>query len=326
MLAAEAADQMAGYLIRSLKKRPEVTLKLAISADGMIGRQGEGQVAITGTVRAAQVHLMRAESDAILVGIGTALADDPELTVRLPGLESRSPIRIVLDPRRGCRSTSKLASSAGTVPVWSPLARMPTERAVALERAGVRFIGAELYDGALALPELLEDLAAQGISTVLVEGGAKPPVLFWPMVWSTVSRCSTDRSDRRGWHCRRRSTPTRSRPDSGWSARTRFGDDHYARMDEGALMFTGIVTDVGTVGERLATAGGRAPAHRNRLRPGDHRYRRLDFLRGRVPDGVALPEVGSNARWFEVEAWEEALRLTTASAGAPARASIWNAR
>ena len=77
---------MAGYLIRSLKKRPEVTLKLALSQDGMIGRPGEGQVAITGEVSRRQVHMMRAASDAILVGIGTALADDPELTVRLPGL------------------------------------------------------------------------------------------------------------------------------------------------------------------------------------------------------------------------------------------------
>ena len=98
VLSAEAADQMPGYLVRSLKKRPEVTLKLAISADGMIGRMGEGQVAITGAVARAQVHLMRAESDAILIGAATALADDPELTIRLPGLENRSPVRVVLDP------------------------------------------------------------------------------------------------------------------------------------------------------------------------------------------------------------------------------------
>ncbi len=72
VLADEAADAMAGYLIRSLKKRPEVTLKLALSQDGMIGRPGEGQIAITGEVSRRQVHMMRATSDAILVGIGTA--------------------------------------------------------------------------------------------------------------------------------------------------------------------------------------------------------------------------------------------------------------
>ena len=69
VLRAEAADYLAGYLIRSSKKRPEVTLKLALSSDGFIGSKGRGQVAITGPVSRAQVHLMRAESDAILVGL-----------------------------------------------------------------------------------------------------------------------------------------------------------------------------------------------------------------------------------------------------------------
>ncbi|MCR4268122.1 bifunctional diaminohydroxyphosphoribosylaminopyrimidine deaminase/5-amino-6-(5-phosphoribosylamino)uracil reductase RibD, partial [Nitratireductor sp. ZSWI3] len=109
VLAEEAADLMRGYLTRSEKKRPEVTLKLAISADGMIGRQGQGQVAITGEVSRRQVHMMRAESDAILVGIGTALADGPALTCRLPGLERRSPLRIVLDRDLRLPPTSTLA-------------------------------------------------------------------------------------------------------------------------------------------------------------------------------------------------------------------------
>src|SRR5690606_25408700 len=91
VLAAEAAEMMAGYLIRSIKKRPEVILKLAVSADNKIGRRGEGQIAITGEIARRQVHLMRAEADAILIGIGTALTDDPELTCRLPGLGQRSP-------------------------------------------------------------------------------------------------------------------------------------------------------------------------------------------------------------------------------------------
>ena len=179
VLSAEAADQMAGYLVRSLKKRPEVTLKLAISADGMIGRMGEGQVAITGAVARAQVHLMRAESDAILIGAATALADDPELTVRLPGLENRSPVRVVLDPAARLPVSSKLASSAGKVPVWLASCVETTEqRRIELERAGIRFLAAELYDGRIALPELLEDMAAQGVSTVLVEGGAHTASAF----------------------------------------------------------------------------------------------------------------------------------------------------
>src|SRR5690606_33021789 len=117
VLANEAADLLAGYLTRARLKRPEVTLKLAVSSDGMIGRRGEGQVAITGAVSRRQVHRMRAESDAILIGIGTALADDPELTCRLPGLEARSPARIVLDAALRLPVASKLAAGARQTPV-----------------------------------------------------------------------------------------------------------------------------------------------------------------------------------------------------------------
>lgn len=174
VLAAEAADLMAGYLTRSLKKRPEVILKLAVSADGMIGRRGEGQVAITGAVARAQVHRLRAESDAILVGIGTALADDPELTCRLAGLESRSPARIVLDARLRLPSSSKLALSARQVPVLlAARADADAMRRSALAAQGVGFLAVEMNEGCIALPELLEDLGAQGYMTLMVEGGAE---------------------------------------------------------------------------------------------------------------------------------------------------------
>jgi len=173
VLADEAAAQMAGYLIRSLKKRPQVTLKLAVSSDGMIGRQGAGQLPITGTVARRQVHLMRAEADAILVGIGTALADDPELTVRLPGLEGRSPARIVIDRHARLPLGSKLVQSAQRVPVLIAAApEADPGRKAALESAGVKVLATETYEGRVALPEFLEDLAAQGMSNILVEGGA----------------------------------------------------------------------------------------------------------------------------------------------------------
>ncbi|MEO5324356.1 bifunctional diaminohydroxyphosphoribosylaminopyrimidine deaminase/5-amino-6-(5-phosphoribosylamino)uracil reductase RibD [Mesorhizobium sp. CC13] len=173
VLAAEAADQLAGYLNRSVNKRPEVILKLALSADGMIGRRGEGQIEITGEVARRQVHVMRAECDAILIGIGTAIADDPELTVRLPGLRTRSPARIVLDRLTRLPAASKLARSALDVPVLVATCEEgdPANRAE-LERAGVKFLATESYDGRVALPELLEDLANQGMSRIIVEGGA----------------------------------------------------------------------------------------------------------------------------------------------------------
>jgi diaminohydroxyphosphoribosylaminopyrimidine deaminase/5-amino-6-(5-phosphoribosylamino)uracil reductase len=173
VLAAEAADLMAGYLIRSSKKRPEVTLKLAVSADGMIGRKGAGQIGVTGGISRAQVHLMRAQADAILVGVGTVEADDPELTCRLPGLEDRSPLRIVIDPEARLPMMSKLALSARSMPLFvaaGPDAR-PVRRS-SLEMLGVTFLATEMHQGRIALPELLEDLAGRGVTTVLVEGGA----------------------------------------------------------------------------------------------------------------------------------------------------------
>ena len=179
VLADEAADAMAGYLTRSLKKRPEVTLKLALSQDGMIGRPGEGQIAITGEVSRRQVHMMRAVSDAIVVGIGTAIADDPELTVRLPGLASRSPARIVLDSSARLPLTSRLVQAAREVPLLvATCAEADPARKVALERAGVGILATETFDGRIALPELLEDLAAKGMSSVLVEGGAATAKYF----------------------------------------------------------------------------------------------------------------------------------------------------
>jgi len=117
VLEEEGRRSLAAYLTRQTKKRPYVTLKLAVSADGMIGRRGEGQVAITGPAARAEVQKLRAQSDAILVGIGTAIADDPELTVRVAGQEDRSPVRIVLDPALSLPVTGKLAQTARQVPV-----------------------------------------------------------------------------------------------------------------------------------------------------------------------------------------------------------------
>lgn len=174
VLAEEAADLMAGYLTRASWKRPEVTVKLAVSRDGRVGIAGMGQIAITGEISRRQVHLMRAEADAILIGIGTALADDPELTCRLPGLEARSPVRIVLDAHARLPAAAKMVKEARETPVWlAAVADSDKSRRAALEAAGVRFLATEAANGGFALPELLEDLAARGVSTLMVEGGAE---------------------------------------------------------------------------------------------------------------------------------------------------------
>lgn len=176
LLEAEGREALAAYLMRQTRKRPHVTLKLAVSADGMLGRRGAGQVAITGPVSRGQVHVLRAETDAILVGIGTALADDPELTCRLPGLKERSPMRIVLDPRLELPVTSKLVRTAREVPVVVvaafPSALSADEwnaRAAALCAAGVEI----LTNDPRQLDALLAALAARGVSSLLVEGGAR---------------------------------------------------------------------------------------------------------------------------------------------------------
>ncbi|MBX5223341.1 bifunctional diaminohydroxyphosphoribosylaminopyrimidine deaminase/5-amino-6-(5-phosphoribosylamino)uracil reductase RibD [Rhizobium sp. NLR8a] len=191
VLETEGRRSLAGYLTRQTKNRPYVTLKLAVSADGMIGREGKGQVAITGPEARAEVQTLRAETDAILVGIGTAIADDPLLTVRTPGLEAQSPIRIVLDPALALPLTSKLVQTARDVPVIvvareevSPLgadAGAPTtdpadmdSRRTALEAAGVEIVYCNPYHPEVLLPAL----ATRGISSLLVEGGAKTARLF----------------------------------------------------------------------------------------------------------------------------------------------------
>src|SRR6266568_2422416 len=97
--AAEARRAHAGHIRRARDGRPQVILKLAVSADGKAGLFGRRPAAITGEAARDKVHRMRATSDAVLTGIGTALADDPLLTCRLPGMAGRSPVRVVLDSK-----------------------------------------------------------------------------------------------------------------------------------------------------------------------------------------------------------------------------------
>lgn len=176
VLAEEGHGALEAYLMRQVSKRPHVTLKLAISADGMIGRKGAGQVRITGPISRAQVQVLRAQTDAILVGIGTATADDPELTVRLPGLEDRSPIRIVLDRRLDLSPRSKLVQSASAVPLivvsGEPPAQSESEQGDrASRRAALEAAGVEVLETG-TVTDLLSALGSRGISSLLVEGGA----------------------------------------------------------------------------------------------------------------------------------------------------------
>src|SRR6202158_2431189 len=139
--AAEAARDHAGHFRRVRDKRPHVILKLAVSSDDRIAAAGHKPVAISGEAAKARVHLLRAQCDAILVGIRTVLADDPLLTCRLPGMEARSPVRVVLDPRLRIQGTSRLVQSARETPLWvmaSELAEEPA--AMKLGAAGAQVI------------------------------------------------------------------------------------------------------------------------------------------------------------------------------------------
>lgn len=173
--AAEALN--AGFLSTVNQGRPLVTLKLASTLDGRIAlRSGESQW-ITGPQARARGHLLRAEHDAILVGIGTALLDDPELTCRLPGMLGRSPVRVVLDSRLRLPSDSRLARSAKSHPLW--LLAAPEQNSDALAERGVEIIGVPLDgQGRIDLGTALAALSERGITRVLVEGGSGVTTAF----------------------------------------------------------------------------------------------------------------------------------------------------
>lgn len=172
VLRREGERALSAYLTRKIKKRPHVILKLAVSADGMIGRKGAGQVAITGAEVRRAVHELRARCDGILVGIGTAVADDPELNVRISGMEQYSPIRFVLDRRLELPTHSKLVKTARDVPLV--VVEMPSSadaRDLAERRAALASAGSEVLS-AKNIEDLLLILGARGLSELLVEGGA----------------------------------------------------------------------------------------------------------------------------------------------------------
>jgi len=162
-----------GYLKAREHKRPFITLKIAMDEAGVMGCNSEGNLRISCKESAAQTHLARARNDAILVGSGTALADNPSLTCRLAGLEERSPIRIVLDAKAKLTEESMLISTANKIQtlVVAPI-DAPTEWRKMIMRHGVQHIACEIEDGNIALPELLDDLGAKGIQSILVESGA----------------------------------------------------------------------------------------------------------------------------------------------------------
>ena len=178
--AAQAAEINAGFLLRVLEGRPLFHLKLASSLDGRIATASGESRWITGEAARADGQRLRATHDAILVGSGTAAADDPDLTCRLPGLAGRSPLRIVLDSKARLSPTSKLATTARQVPVWLVCtSAAPAAAREMLNEAGVEIVEVSAGgDGRVDVAAAGQALGARGLTRVLVEGGGQVAAAF----------------------------------------------------------------------------------------------------------------------------------------------------
>jgi diaminohydroxyphosphoribosylaminopyrimidine deaminase/5-amino-6-(5-phosphoribosylamino)uracil reductase len=176
VLEKDAAYLNAGFFLKVRENRPLVTLKIAQSLDGKTATVSGQSKWITGSQARRFGHLLRVKHDAILVGIETALADDPELTCRISGLDDRSPIRVVLDTRLRLGEWSKLAQTARDTPT---LVFTTAHGGGALEACGVAVI--RTVKDARGRPDIaavLKDLAKRGITRLLVEGGASVHASF----------------------------------------------------------------------------------------------------------------------------------------------------
>lgn len=172
--AEEARHDHAGHIRRITEGRPYVTLKLALSADEKIGAAGHKPVAITGEEVRTRVHMFRAQSDAILIGVGTALADNPQLNCRLPGMEPRSPVRVILDRHLRLPRDGYLARTARKHPLWifSGTGSEPSN-ATLLAAEGAEIIHVPVTEQGVDLAAVLAELGSRGISRLMVEGGAR---------------------------------------------------------------------------------------------------------------------------------------------------------
>jgi diaminohydroxyphosphoribosylaminopyrimidine deaminase/5-amino-6-(5-phosphoribosylamino)uracil reductase len=174
LFGPEAAALNAGFLHRITKGLPLVTLKLAATLDGRIATASGESRWITGPEARRAVHALRARHDAVMVGSGTVLADDPELTVRLPGLDPVTMLRVIADARLRTPPAARLVATATAQPTWllTGAGHRPSALAPYI-RAGVEVVVARRAPGGGLVPRgMLAALAQRGVTRVLVEGGA----------------------------------------------------------------------------------------------------------------------------------------------------------
>ena len=174
VLEAEARQVNAGFLSRIGKGRPRVMAKVATSLDGRIATASGESRWITGPQARQRVHMLRAEADAVLVGLSTVQSDDPQLTCRIAGLETRSPIRLVLDTRLEIGIDRVLVQTATETPTWILTAvSADAEKARRLIDAGVTVIQVPLHRRGLDLGAVFRLLGDRGLTRVLVEPGGR---------------------------------------------------------------------------------------------------------------------------------------------------------
>lgn len=164
VLTDQARQDHAGFLSKVTQGRPFVTLKLAQSADGRIATASGESKWITGADARRATHLLRARNDAIMVGAGTVRADDPALTVRIPGLEARSPIRIIVSGKADWPETKMLFD--GGPEVWAIGPHAP-------QKTSMMHLSVAADHGEVDLKDALEKLTDHGITRLFCEGGAR---------------------------------------------------------------------------------------------------------------------------------------------------------
>ena len=169
-----SAKANAGFLNRVKTGRPHFTLKTATTADGKIATKSQLSQWITGDEARRYGHLLRTINDAVLVGSGTALKDDPELTCRLPGLSYDRRPRIVIDGRLRIPLTSKLVRSAAQTPLWIvTLSSHSKDQTSPYEAHGTTVIRVKADEsGHPGIQEWTAELGRRGITRILVEGGS----------------------------------------------------------------------------------------------------------------------------------------------------------
>jgi diaminohydroxyphosphoribosylaminopyrimidine deaminase/5-amino-6-(5-phosphoribosylamino)uracil reductase len=178
--AEEATALNAGFFLRCTKGRPLFTLKMATSLDGRIAtRTGESKW-ITGNLARRVVHRMRSLHDAVMIGSQTALADDPDLGCRLPGMSGRSPVRIVVDGRLRLTIGSRLVTTASQIPTWV-VTRDDADPAkqAELARHGVALVLIKTQtENNLDPRDVAHALGERGLTRVLIEGGGRLAASF----------------------------------------------------------------------------------------------------------------------------------------------------